>query len=267
MLKLRRADTCAGCAEALPVGVEAYWDASARRVTCRPCVAIATSPPAPTGGSAGASARAEGERRRGAEQERRRAAVERRPVLGRVANFLEGPPTAGASYLKGAVGEEKLGAALDGLTARGVLTLHDRRRLRTKANIDHLVVAPTGAWVIDAKRYKGLIHRVDRGGWLRADFHLVVGTRDRTDLVNGVRKQVTDVGRVLDGIGFDVPLHGVLCFVDGEWPLLARPFAIDGVLVTWGKSLRERLVDAGPLDDARRRLVYERLASRLPPAA
>src|SRR5205085_1681876 len=101
-----------------------------------------------------------------------------------------------------------LGAALDVLP--GVLTLHDRCRPRTTANIDHLVVAPSGVWVIDAKHYAGVLGKADKGGWFRSDIHLMVGGSDRTKLVEGVHKQVADVRRVLESSSMpDVPVRGV----------------------------------------------------------
>lgn len=58
------------------------------------------------------------------------------------------------NWEKGAVGEKRLGAGLDGLASKGVVTLHDRLRPRTTANIDHIAIGPSGVWVIDAKRYR-----------------------------------------------------------------------------------------------------------------
>jgi len=36
---------------------------------------------------------------------------------------------------------------------RRLWILHDRRIPGSRANIDHIVVAPSGVWIIDAKRY------------------------------------------------------------------------------------------------------------------
>lgn len=188
-------------------------------------------------------------------------------MLGRIANAIAGPPNAGAEHLKGAVGEERLGAALDTMTAHGVLVLHDRRRPRTAANIDHVVIAAGGVWVIDAKRYAGRIERIDRGGWLKVDYRLVVGGRDRTSLVDGVERQIADVRGVLDVVlPSGVRVLGALCFVDGDFALFTKPFTVGEVLVTWGKALRARLMEPGPLDEPARAVIYERLASELPPA-
>ncbi len=35
--------------------------------------------------------------------------------------------------------------------------LHDRRIPGSRANIDHIAIATSGVWVIDAKRYKGKV--------------------------------------------------------------------------------------------------------------
>ena len=264
IIKLRRTDACARCSRPLDAGVEASWDASARTVTCTSCLDMPAKMAADV---AGASARATGERLRSKEADRRRQRVERRPILGRLANAMDGPNTAGASHTKGAGGEEKLGAALDGLVSRGLFVLHDRRRPRTAANIDHLVIAPNGVWVVDAKRYSGLVTKVDKGGWLRSDLRLVIGGRDRTKLVEGVHKQVADVRQVLTRSNIpDVTVHGVLCFVDAEFPLFAKPFAVDGVLIIWGKALRERMAVPGPLTADQRAELHRLLAATLPPA-
>jgi hypothetical protein len=250
------------CSTPLAAGVEASWYAATRRVFCAGCV---DAPPEVSSGAAGASARAKAERLRAKGEEHRRQLKERRPILGRLAIGIAGPPTDGHSYAKGAVGEEKLGAALDTMVANGLLVLHDRRRPRTAANIDHLVVAPTGVWVIDAKRYSGLITKVDKGGWLQSDIRLTVGGRDRTKLVAGVQTQMSDVRQVLDGPRTAVPLHGALCFVDAELRLFAKPFEIDGVLVTWTKALCERMATSGPIDAKTRTALHRHLAASLPP--
>ena len=146
------------------------------------------------------------------------------------------------------------------MTSEGLFVLHDRRRPGTAANIDHLVVAPSGVWVIDAKRYSGLVTKTDRGRWFKADVRLTVGGHDRTKLIEGVHKQVSDVQRIVDSApGPSVPVHGALCFIDAEFRLFAKPFTIDGVVITWGKALRQRLGTAGNLDESVRKDVFDRL--------
>jgi hypothetical protein len=265
MTKLRRPGVCSLCSVQLDAGVEASWSPERKTVTCAGCVASPS--PHVSSGIAGQSARAKAQQLRTEQDERRRELRERRPVLGRVQIALAGPSTAGASWAKGAVGEEKFGAVLDSMVGEGLLVLHDRRRPRTSANIDHIVIAPGGIWVIDAKRYKGVVARVDKGGWFRSDVRLTVGGRDRTALVAGVKKQLADVRKAVDaGPLPDVPIHGALCFIDGEFRLFAKPFEVDGVLVTWGKALRALMAAPGSLTADERADLHRHLAASLPPS-
>lgn len=162
------------------------------------------------------------------------------------------------AWAKGAVGERKLGAGLDGLAEAGVVALHDRLIPGSKANIDHLAVAPSGVWVIDAKRYTGQVAKRDVGGWLKTDVRLYVGRRDCTKLVQAMARQVTAVRDALGAEWPDVPVNAALCFVDGDWGWFAEPFSLDGVFVAWPKALRERL---------RRRARTHRRASRCSPTS
>jgi hypothetical protein len=61
-------------------------------------------------------------------------------------------------------------------------------------------------------------------------------------------------------------VHGALCFVDSEFRLFAKPFDVDGILITWGKALRERLAKPGPIDAEQVPAIYHHLTSALPPA-
>ena len=146
--------------------------------------------------------------------------------------------------------------------------LHDRRILRTKANIDHIAVSAAGVFVIDAKRYKGRPQLRVEGGLFRPRVEkLMVGTRDQTELVEGVHKQIDLVRAVLEDAGLaDIPVRGVLCFVEADWPLIGGSCVIDGVDVLWPKKLAEHLVKAGPLDDAMTKRVHRALAAAFPAA-
>ena len=59
--------------------------------------------------------------------------------------------------------------------------------------------------------------------------------------------QITSVEVVEGELGIEARVWlahdaGALCFVDAEFRLFARPFEIDGVVITWGRALR-RYVD------------------------
>jgi hypothetical protein len=191
----------------------------------------------------------------------------RHPRLGGLILALTEEPQSTTAWAKGAVGEQKLGAGLDSLAAAGVVSLHDRLIPGTKANIDHIAVTPSGVWVIGAKRYSGQVAKRDVGGWFSTDVRLYVGRRDCTKLVTAMAKQVAAVRKALGPDWADVPVRPVLCFVDAEWGLFAKPFEIDGVLVAWGKALRERLAQPGPYKPEGIAAMVAQLEKRLKPAA
>lgn len=146
--------------------------------------------------------------------------------------------------------------------------LHDRRIPRTRANIDHIAVSRAGAFVIDAKRYKGGPQLRVEGGFLRPRVEkLVVGSRDQTRVVAGVHKQVDLVREALSSAGLaELPVRGVLCFVDADWPLIGGSFVIDGVDVLWPKKLATQLLADGSIDDEAVDRAHRALATAFPPA-
>lgn len=64
----------------------------------------------------------------------------------------------------------------------------------------------------------------------------------------------------------DVPVHGALCFVEADWPLIGGSFVIADVAVLWPKKLAERLVAAGPLTADDVEAAHRALGPAFPPA-
>lgn len=60
-------------------------------------------------------------------------------------------------WARGAGGEERVAQLLAKHLDPSVVVLHDRAIARSRANIDHIAIAGSGVWVIDAKRYKGKV--------------------------------------------------------------------------------------------------------------
>jgi hypothetical protein len=217
---------------------------------------------APDSGSAGASAQRRGDRLHRQRGERIDA---RFGWLAGIVKFLTDDPQSTQAWSVGAQGERELAASLERRLGDQAVLLHDRQRPRSTANIDHLAVAASGVWVIDAKRYAGRIERRDEGGFFRTDLRLRVGGRDRTPLVPKLHDQEADVRLALGDE--DVPVHLVLCFVDPEgWGLLQRPFQIDRVWVTSPRRLAQQIASEGPLDRDDVLRVAHLLAGALPPA-
>lgn len=219
-------------------------------------------------GTPGASARAEGVRR---SEKRERAIREAHPRLAWLKLAFSDDPRSTKVWAQGAVGEERIGAHLEAARGRGIEVLHDRRIPRSRANIDHLVVGRPAVWVVDPKRYLNARVGVRDVGSRRApDRRLFVGGRDRSKLVDGMRRQVELVeGIVAEFSPGPVPVRGALCFVDADIGRFAKPFTVDGVLVTWRKHLLAPLLDEdglGAIDDDRRDHLARYLADRLPVA-
>jgi len=112
--------------------------------------------------------------------------------------------------------------------------LSDRAWPGRRANLDHVVVAPSGVFVIDAKAYRGKVELIDRGSFCRPSFRLHVEGWDRSDLVAGVRRQAELVRGLVEagGSGPDpVQVTPVLCFVGSQWAMPASQAGVGSVLV------------------------------------
>lgn len=209
--------------------------------------------------TAGASARREYERRKARDEARTR---ERWGRLGDVAIALSEERQSTTAWRTGAVGEERVAAALERISPGEVVLLHDRRVPGSRANIDHIVVTRAGLWVIDAKRYKGRPTLRVEGGFLRPRTEkLIVGGRDRSKLVDGMLEQVG----LVQPVAGEAPVRGVLCFVEADWPLVGGSFQTRGVHVVWPKKLVrqiERAADASVDVHA----VAASVAAHFPPA-
>ena len=234
MRRLTRDGQCTICLTPLDEGTVAMWDGAAGTMTCRSCWERPT-----VDGAAGAGRSAHDEGRRLAAAAAGRAPGVAAPVVAPVTAGGQGGPV----VVEGAAGERRLGDLLDRLAAGGrISVLHDRGLPGSSANIDHLVVAASGVWVIDAKNYTGRVEVVDRGG-RRTGARLVVGGRDRTSLVAGARRQCNAVARVLPPLHPDVVVYGAPFGARRRRP---RPGGvIDDMLITWEGDLARWLRDPG----------------------
>jgi hypothetical protein len=137
-----------------------------------------------------------------------------------------------AMWERGAEGEATTAAALVELERHGWTTFHDVRWPgRPRANIDHVVVGPSGVFVIDSKNWSGNIRLV-------GDV-LYQGSHRREREVAAAADAAIAVSQVLQGF----PVTPVLCFVASEeidgW---AR-----GVMVCSGQHLAARLASQPPV--------------------
>jgi hypothetical protein len=261
LLRLRRDDVCADCGGACPRGTEGWWYPDERVVRCRWCVEGADLTKE-LSGTAGGSARAEGERR----HERRREHLRSR--FGRAApvvEFLTDDPQSTLSWTEGGSSEARVGTYLERELAGVAVVLHDRRVPRSRANIDHVIVAPSGVWVVDSKARSKRVERRDKGPFWRSEVRLYVGGRDHTKHLAAMHDQRQVVLAAL-GAGHP-PVHAALCFNGADWGMFGRSFVLDGVLVTWPGDLVEKVRRGNTLGSEEVTRIAARLAAGLPPAS
>lgn len=214
----------------------------------------------------GASAQREYERRVAARDARVRA---RHPRLGGLLLALTDEPSTTRVWQQGARGEQAVAATLDAL-GTDVVALHDRRMRRpdgrlSRANIDHLVVAPSGVWVVDAKTHRGQLQVRRSGGLLTPRVErLLIGGRDQTTLIEGLARQVDVVAAELARVEAHVPVRGALCFVGTELPWPGE--TIGGVPLLGRRGLARLVRRPGDLAAGDRDAVAGYLHSRFPPA-
>lgn len=131
--------------------------------------------------TAGESARSESQRaERAANRLRRQADLEQRRAR---------------DFGQGAAGESRTAALLGSLSRFGFHMLHDRRWPGScNANIDHLVVGPSGVFVIDTKSWSGEVRVDEQGVWQ--------GQACRDDVLESVQRLADLVRDGLTGLGF-----------------------------------------------------------------
>lgn len=206
-MKLRYDGVCRVCTAPLPARAEAIYERSTKTIRCLTCSPATDTPAAvveegaprpsrhhqgPDADVPGASARREYERR---QHKREQQIREKHPRTARFRLAMSDDPQSTRAWDTGAIGEERLGTALNELSSDTIRVLHDRRIPGKRNNIDHLAITPTGIYVIDAKRYRAKRPTLKvEGGILRPRVEkLMIGSRDQTKLVDGVLRQVEAV--------------------------------------------------------------------------
>ena len=273
LISLRFPSSCCVCNQPLLARVKAFYDDESKAVTCQPCLDgafadraqndAAIDAPGLDAGVAGAGPQREYERRSAKRNER---IEEKWGRLAPVAEFLSDEPHHTAAFGKGADGERRLASHLEREVGDGAIFLHSRKI--PNGDIDHLAIAPSGIYVIDAKNYTGRIEARDVGNWRKVDRRLYVGGRDKSKLIEGMGKQVGAVTTALGSSQLaDTPIHPVLCFTDSEWGIFAKPLSFGPVSCLWARRLCELISQPGPLDPSQRHSIAVLLSAALPAAS
>ena len=268
LIKAKRVSTCEVCQEVFAIGTDIFWSRSKGTIRCtrdhesglnlevkRPPddgagIIVNGKPWFPDesqgteskiDGIAGGSANAEYVRRMAKREER---VTSRFPRIGKTLLFLVEEGQSTKAWNQGSAGEIGVGKKLEEMAIRlDYRVLHDRKIPGSSANIDHILVAPHGIFVIDAKNYSGEVRIKSEGGLLTAYREsLWVGGRNQTKLVEGVKKRVQIVADALSKISIEATVVGALAFYKAEFPLFFKPTEINGVLIN-GKGIERSVTE------------------------
>ena len=164
------------------------------------------------------------------------------------------PSEQARSWRRGAHGERHTARLLDRLTGDGYVVFHDLAVPgNTSANVDHLVIGPSGVFVIDSKQWTGSVHQSADGLAWHHHYRL-----DRT--LERVRWEAEAVGRLLG-----TRIHPLL-YVHGAH-VHGGGLHAQGVAIVPADLLRSALGYDRVLSDAVVELLATTAWTRLHPAA
>ena len=173
------------------------------------------------------------------------------------------------NFRKGATGEYLMDQFLHRTLSDGEVILTDRRLPGTDANIDNVVVASSGVWIIDSKKWNGKI-KYKASTLTGIDMHLFVGGEDRTTEIDKIYRLVIPIAQLVDDRS--VPIHPALVFVEGDWKLsvtarhlLKKPYNHERVWISPPRLLAKLIKEPGPLDEEAVTKVGRLLDSKLKP--
>jgi hypothetical protein len=188
------------------------------------------------------------------------AGLPRAGLLGLVVAALVGwrlrfrPSEQARTWQRGAHGERHTARLLDRLTRDGFVVFHDLAVPgNTSANVDHLVIGPTGVFIIDSKQWTGQVHQGADGLVWHNHYPL-----DRT--LETVRWEAETVGRLLG-----IRVAALLC-VHGAH-VQGGGLHAQGVAIVPAHLLRSALGYDRVLSDADVELLATTVCSGLRPAA
>ena len=163
------------------------------------------------------------------------------------------PSNQARAWQRGAAGERQTARLLDRLGREGYVIFHDLAMPDSPANLDHLVVGPSGVFVIDSKQWIGQVHQSADGLVWHDHYRL-----DRTLATIGW--QAKTLGRLLG-----VPVAPLVC-VHGAH-IQHGGLRAQGVAIVPAALLRRALGYDQVLSDAEVELLAATVRMRLRPAA
>ncbi|MCK9893263.1 nuclease-related domain-containing protein [Frankia sp. AgB32] len=166
-------------------------------------------------------------------------------IVGAV-RFLRTPPEIEA-WRQDAEAERSTARALDRLIRAGYTVLHDRALADSAGNIDHLVIGPSGAWVIETDAHQGPVRQNSAGVWAGK-----VPLRAMLGLVAWMGEEAT--AQLLGELpgGWQLEVQPVVAFARAEVP--AGLALVEGVLLLPAAGVADYVLSAGvvlrPIDVA-----------------
>jgi hypothetical protein len=110
--------------------------------------------------------------------------------------------------------------------------------------LDHLVVAPSGIWLIDTARITGRLTRRDVGTRQDPVFQLLLDGVNQTSLVDplGILRQAD---HAITAMQLGINVQTAMCLIDTTWPISARPFKVHNHWITWPRALTDKIRSSG----------------------
>jgi hypothetical protein len=142
----------------------------------------------------------------------------------------------------------------------------------SEANIDHVVVASSGVWIIDSKKWSGEIrYRSPRFPSTDPRRYLSIGGEDRTEHIAKMYRLGIPVAQVIGDR--TVRVHPVMAFIEGEWGVPESlhfkmgkgNYKHEGVFLSGGHSIITKINEPGPLSLVNIEALYCKLDAAMPP--
>lgn len=169
---------------------------------------------------------------------------------------------------KGAAGEYLMDLRLHRDLTNGEVVLNDRRVPGGGGNIDHIVVAQSGVWIVDTKAWEGKLEYRGASGFFDANERLFFKGKDCTNLVDDIYAQVIPIAELLDDRS--IPIRPALVFTNADWASTLRlmsnkPYRHNHVAIAWPKALISEIKRSGPLGSQAISTIGRRLNEQLTP--
>ena len=144
------------------------------------------------------------------------------------------------------------------LFATEAVVLHHRQLPGEAGAISHLIIAPSGITLVDARNYTSGRARVGHGG-------IRVGRRNRSELIHGVIVQAEALHEMLADTPYaEVPVEAALAWRDVEGLPILHSFGAPRVLVCGTRKIAREAARPGPLSRRRVNALAAYLGDQLP---